>query len=175
MSTKNKIYLYLVIFLGISLIFLFLMIPYFLKKIQEKSEELVSLKKESVSLQKEMENLGQLEGIYQDYQPELVKIREMLIDPEVPVEFINFMEENAQISEQEIEISLFPQKKTKDEPWPALSVQVSTSGSSSGLLKFLEKLENSPYLIEILNLNIKKLADSDVESTFLVKVFAKND
>lgn len=175
MSPKNKIYLYLAIFLGTSLIFLFLIIPYFLKKIQGKSGELVSFEKESVSLQKEIENLRQLEGIYRDYQQELVKIKEMLIDSEVPVEFINFLEENAQISRQEIEISLFPQKKTKDEPWPTLSFQVSTSGSPSGFLKFLEKLENSPYLIEILNLNIQKLADSDVESVFLIKVFAKND
>ena len=175
MSSKNKIYLYLAIFLVISLIFLFLIIPYFLKKIQEKSGELVSLEKELVSLQKEIENLRQLEGVYRDYQPELGKIKEMLIDSEVPVEFINFLEGNAQISRQEIEISLFPQKQTKDEPWPTLFFQVSTSGSPSEFLKFLEKLENSPYLIEILNLNIQKLADSDAESVFLIKVFAKND
>lgn len=175
MSSKNKIYLYLAIFLVTSLIFFFLIIPYFLKKIQEKSEELVSLEKESVSLQKEIENLRQLEGIYQYYQPELVKVKEMLIDSEVPVEFINFLEGNAQISQQEIDISLFPQKKTKDEPWPVLSFRVSTSGSPSEFLKFLEKLENSPYLIEIFNLNIQKMAGSDVESVFFIKVFAKND
>ena len=175
MSSKNKIYLYLAIFLGISLLFFFLIIPYFLKRIRQESEELISLEGESVSLQKEIENLHQLEGIYRDYQSELAKIREMLIDSEVPVEFINFLEENAQISGQEIEISLFPQKKIKDEPWPVLSLQILTSGSFSKFLKFLEKLENSPYLIEVLNLNIQKSANSDVESVFFIKVFAKND
>ncbi len=186
MSPKKKIYLYLIIFGAVSLFFLFLITPHFLGEIRENSESLIFLKNELIFLQREIKNLRESELIYQSYQANLAKIDKIFVDPEVPIEFIDFLEKNAQVSQQKIEISLIPKKKVKDEPWPGLLFQVSTFGSFPNFSKFLEKLENSPYLIEILNLNIKKLTEreiqsaefpdlspGDVKSTFLIKVFVK--
>lgn len=179
MSTKKKIYLYLAILIGVSLVFLVLILPGLLKAIREDSEKLISLQNELIFLQKEKENLKQLEVIYQTSQADLEKINALFVDPEVPVEFIDFLEKNGELSQQEIDISLVQRKQGEDEPWPSLLFQISTSGSFPNFLKFLERLQSSPYLVEILNLNIKKatktgtLLPGEVESTFLIKVFTR--
>lgn len=186
MSSKKKIYLSLIFFGIISLLFLFLIIPHFLGEIRKNSENLVSSKNELISLQREIKNLKELKITYQTSQANLAKIDEIFIDSEAPIEFIDFLEKNAQISQQKIEISLVSKKEAEDELWPSLFFQISTFGSSPKFLKFSEKLENSPYLIEVLNLNIKKLTEreiqsakfqglslGDVKSTFLIKVFVK--
>jgi len=114
----------------------------------------------------------------------LEKIDDLFADPEVPIEFINFLEKNAGKSQLSIEIS--PMAKKETEPWPSLSFQISTVGSFSNFLKFLEKLETGPYLIEISNLNVKKITEkelrsekfetfslSDVNALFLIKVLTR--
>lgn len=186
MSSRKKIYFWLAIFGGISLVFLVLIIPKLLGGIKKNSENLITLKSELVSLQEERKNLSQIEKIFQNYQLDLVKIDELFIDSEVPIEFINFFKKNAVSFQQKIEISLAPKIKTDTEPWPSLFFQISTYGSFPNFLKFLERLESGPYLIEISNLNIKKLTEGeiqstkfqglslgDVESTFSIKVYTR--
>lgn len=188
MSSRKKIYLYSAILGIISLFFLFLAIPFFLGKVKKNSESLLFLKQELVSLQGEIENLQILKVIHQNRKDDLERIDDFFVDSEVPIQFIDFLEMNAEATQQKIDIALIPSKKEKDEIWLSLFFQISTSGSSSDFLKFLEKLENSLYLIEVMNLNTKKLTKGEffppfsqdfsvgsVESAFLIKVFAKND
>jgi hypothetical protein len=186
MSSRKKIYFWFIIFGVISIFFFAFVIPKFLKEIRKNSEDLISSKSELASLREDTKNFSQLEKVYQNYQSNLTKISGFFIDPEVPIEFITFLEKNAVFFQQKIEISLAPKIKTDTEPWPSLSFQISTHGSFPNSLKFLEKLENGPYLIEISDLNIKKLTEGeiqstkfqglssgDVESTFSIKVYTR--
>jgi len=186
MSPRKKIYFWLIIFGGISLFFLVLVIPKFLGETRESSENFISLKNELASFRKEKESLSRLKVIYQNYQSNLAKIDEIFIDPEVPIEFINFLGKNAQLSQLKIEISLLPKREAEAETLPSLFFQVSTFGSFPNFLKFLEKLENAPYLIEVLDLNTRKstereiqstkfqgLLPGDVESTFSIKAYTR--
>lgn len=165
MSSKKKIYFWFIIFGVISLFFFVFVIPKFLKEIRKNSGDLISSKSELASLREETKNFSQLAKIYQNYQSNLTKINGFFIDPEVPIEFIKFLEKNAILSQQKIEISLASTRKTDTDPWPSLFFQISTYGSFSNFLKFLGKLENSPYLIEILDLNTKKLTEGELQST----------
>lgn len=186
LEPKRKIYLSLAIFGIITILLIVLIIYPLFKEIQKNSEEFISQKKKLILLREEIKSLKEIRSLFEIYQTNIDKIDDLFANPEVPIEFINFLEKNAQVSQQEIEISLVSQKEVKDELWPSLSFQVSTFGSFSNFLIFLEKLENSPYLIEVLNLNIKKLTEreiqlgefqglspGDVKFTFLIKVFAK--
>lgn len=179
MSPRKKIYLFLIIFFGIFLFLLVLVIPHFLGEIKKNSQNLISLKNELASLEKEENNIKELEIIYQNYQENLARIDKMLINLKEPIEFIDFLEKNAQNFNQKIAISLIAQKEVKEDPWPTLNFQIITEGSFNNFLKFLDKLENSPYLIGIENLNITKISEKepaaisgDVKSNFLIKVFA---
>jgi len=181
MGPRKKIYLWLLFFGLVSLFFISFLTPKFLKEIRANSQELISLKDDLASFQRETENLQQLRKIYQNYQENLTKIEKIFIDPKLPIEFIDFLEKNAQISQLEYKIS--PVSARESESSASLFFQTSTSGSFPNFLRFLEKLENSPYLIDILNLNVKKLTEGkirsgglspqDVEATFLIKVYTK--
>lgn len=183
MDPKKKIFLNLIIFGLFSSAFIFGVLPYLLGQIQEASKDLIFFKQRFLTLQKEEKNLQQLKAVYQTYEPHFKEISQVFVNYEGPVKFIEFLEKTAQISQQEIDISLSYIKKEKEnEFWPSLAFRISTKGSFPDFLKFLSKLENSPYLVEILNLNIKKTTKtpqispkSEVESNILIKVFAKHE
>jgi Tfp pilus assembly protein PilO len=174
MNPRKKIYLWLFIFIIISLFFLVFLIPKFLREIRAKSQELISLKNELASFQKEVESFEKLAKIYQNYQPNLEKIDKIFIDPKEPIDFFKFLEENANHFQLEYKISPLPGKEEEK----SLSFQISVSGSFNNFLKFLERIENSPYLIDVLDLNVKKtikkeVPESIIEANFSIKVYTK--
>jgi len=160
---KKKIFFSLIIFGIISVLLIFLMIYPLLKEIKKDSEDFISQKEKLISLKEEIKNFKKIESLYKTYQPNLDKIESLFINPEFPVEFISFLEENAEKSQLKIEISPLAGKK-ETEPWPSLFFKIKTSSSFTNFLKFLERLESSFYLIEISDLNIKRLAEKEIRT-----------
>ena len=130
-------------------------IIFLLQGIQESSQELVSIKKDLVLLDQQVKDLESLQGKYKNYQLDLEKINNFFVEQTLPIGFIKFLEKSALNSQASIKVSL---AKEITEPEPALSFNASFSGSFSNFLKFIDKLENGPYLVEITNLNVKDLA-----------------
>jgi len=165
MTIKNKINLSLAVFIILSLsLILFLICPLF-QGIKNDSKELISQKQKIISLEKKIENLGKFQIIWQGIEPDFQKIEKLFIDPEVPVEFISALEAIAKDCQMTIKISSFPSSRTEKDPWSSLFFQISSATSFSKFLKFLEKLETSPDLIEISSLNIRRLTEAEFKST----------
>ena len=164
MILKNKINLSLIIFsiLSISLI-VFLIYPLF-KEIKNNSEDLISKKQKLLSLETKIENLEKFQSLWQEIEPDFKKIDQLFIDSEVPVEFISFLEATARDCELSIEISSTLPSKIEKDPWPSLFFQISPTTSFPKFLRFLAKIETSPYLIEIQNLNAKRLTEKELGS-----------
>jgi len=188
MNIKRKIYFWLVIFLGISAALIVFLIYPILKDIDNNSKELISQKQEVASLENEMINVEEFKKNYQEKKLNLDKVETLLIEPELPIGFINFLETNATSCQLFLEILSYSQtKKTNQEPWSSLLFQISSTGSFSNFLKFFEKLETSNFLIEIMNLHVSRLGEktgqiskggrefspSDVEVNFSLKVYTK--
>lgn len=172
MTEKKKIYL-LALFFGIfNLALLFLIVFPLLGKIEESSKELVLQNQKLISFSKGEENLRGLENTYQIHQKDLEKIESLYIDPETPIDFISFLEKMAFDSRAEIEISLVSEKIQETDFGKALSFNISLKTFYPNFLKFLERLENSPYLVEILDLNIKKSGEK-IEAPFSLNVLTK--
>jgi len=172
MTAIKKIFFSIIIF-GVLTIFLiiFCIFP-FLKQIQNNSKEFISEKKKVILLTQKREKLQELENFYKTYQSDYNKIENLFIDSQSPIEFIQFLEQTATNSGVQLEIlSTKISQKTKEDFWPSLSFQLSLSGDFPDFLKFLRKLENSPYLIEFLDLNIKK--ESKIKAELSIKVFSK--
>ncbi len=165
MTIKNKINLSLIIFsiLSVSLI-VFLICPLF-REMRMDSEDLISQKQKIISLEKKIENLGKFQIVWQGIEPDFQKIEKLFIDPEVPVEFISALESIAKDCQMTIEISSVPSSRTEKDPWSSLFFQIGSATSFSKFLKFLEKLETSPDLIEISSLNIRRLTEAELKST----------
>ena len=178
MNSKRKIYISLVVSGIIVVLLIFFAILPFLKEIKKNSQEFLFQKEKLALLRKRANNLRESENIYKANKSNLDKIDTLFVNKEVPVDFIDFIEKNAIETGLKIEItSLTEPKKTKEEKeksWPIISFRMSTVGSFSNNIRFLDKLENSPYLIEISNLNMRKLTEKDLH-TKKYKDFSIND
>jgi hypothetical protein len=139
------------------------------KAIKTNSRALVFQKKELVLLENKIKDLEEFEKEYKTYKGELEKINKLFIEPENPVEFINFLNflrKTATDSEVAINISPPSQKKeVSSEPWPYITFQISGAGKFKNVIRFLEKIENSPYLIEISGLSLKIMAEAEKKSS----------
>lgn len=175
MTSNKKNYISAAFFGILSILLIVFLIYPFLGEIKKNSQNLFLQKKKIILLAQERENLKKMEDIFKTYQSDLDKIENLLVDPETPIEFISFLEKNAQVTGVELEISSMTKRTPtlpppsqrapeKKEPWPSLSLQLLVVGSFPNFLEFLEKLETSPYLIEILNLNSRRLTERELKS-----------
>lgn len=156
------------------------------KEIKKSYSSFISQKRELILLKMKAENLIKLQQQYLIFRDDLDKINEVFIDPETPIEFLKFLEEIAKNCQVPIEVSIGTVKEIKTDIWPSLSFQIFLKGSFPEVLKFIEKIENNPYLTKIEKLNIKRLSrdevsakdfvgflPGDVRANLLIKVYTK--
>jgi hypothetical protein len=176
----KKIYLPLIIFWISSILLIVFIIWPLLRQISQVSQDFYLERNKIVYLNAEKENIQKIEKNYKAYESDLNKIGTLFFDPAVPIDFVNFLEKTATNSQVKLEVSSMTEKEQGDDSWPSLSLKVIISGSFSNASKFLEKIENSPYLIEIIDLNTmnltKELADipgADTNTALTIKVYTK--
>jgi len=63
-------------------------------------------------------------------------------------------------------------KEKKEEQNPYIIISLETIGSYNDSYKFLNKIENYPYLIDIIDFKISKNKDQGVLSNFSIKIYA---
>jgi len=184
---KIKILLFVGVFIGLSALILFLVIYPFFKEIKKNSEDFVFEKNRLIQLNNEIERLRESEKLYHNHLEDIEKIDKLFVNAELPTEFMGFLEDNAAKSQVDITVSSAVSQKSESSPWPNISFQVSITGSFPNCLKFLEKLEIGPYVIEILNLNVSRPTETEsrlslesgifsttkVKMIILVKAFTK--
>jgi len=164
MDIKKKINIIIAIFLGLTILLIgFVIYPLF-QGIKNDSKELISQKQKLISLETKIESLMQFQTLWQGIESNFQETEKLLIDPEVPVAFISSLETIAKDCQMIIKISSMPSSGTEKDPWSSLFFQINSATSFSKFLKFLEKLETSPYLIEISSLNVRKLTEAELKS-----------
>lgn len=183
----KKIPISLVFFIIASIaLIVFAVIP-LVNSIKENGENFIKYKNELVLTERKINNLENFKSVYSDYKPNLEKIDNLFADAEAPIEFLTFLEKTAQSSQIFLKVSSGRIQEDSVDSWPSLVFQISTYGAPANFLKFLEKVENSNYLIEINNLTIKKLSEKelqskdlpnisigDINATFSLKAFVKS-
>ncbi len=174
MTITQKNNLSIIVFTAlIILIAVFIIYPLF-GEIKNSSKELVSQRENSAILEAKIKNLEEFKVIYKNLEESFKKIDSLFINSEAPVEFIGFLESTSEEYRLKIEILSSSVSKTEKDFWPNITFQINTAGSFSNFLKFMEKIENSPYLIEIQNLNIgRSTGSNDIKASFSIKVFTK--
>ncbi len=179
MISRNKISISLIIFFfSVILLIIFVIYPFF-GKIKESSKEVILQKRNITTLQLKIENLENFKSLYEEYRPSLEKIDNLFIDSKVPVKFIAFLEKTAEETQVEIKISSISLGENANDPWSFNAFQITSNSSFSAFLKFLEKLETSPYLVKIQNLNIHRLtkkeisSEIDTEAIFSIKAYTQ--
>ncbi len=182
MKTGKKIYIIIIIFAFIILsLIVFLIYPTF-KSIKDGSEEILSSKNKTISINAETMELDSFKKNYKNYKPNLDKIDQLFVDLANLVDFIKFLEKVALDSGINADINLVNSKQEKINNFPVVLFQVSAKGDFLNMLKFIDKLETGPYLIRIENLTFKKSEkeitedkniSSILDSDFLIGVATK--
>lgn len=124
-----------------------------LSGVKKNSQEFILAKKELVLFKTEAEEFEQSKEIYRSLKTDLEKIDQLFINPDVPIDLIRFWRETAQDSGILIDISPTSLGVAEDVLWDSIGFRLNLVGPFSDFLKFLEKIETVPYLIEIQNLS----------------------
>jgi len=186
MGSVRKIFLISLIFGLISLILIVFGIFPLFKGIKKNSQELIQTKQDLFFSQEKMGGINQIKKIYEEIEPDFRKIESFFIDPGAPIDLIKFFESVAEGSTMSIDIISAVPKTIENDPWNSLEFQIILTGSFPNFSKFLEKIETGPYLVEIQNLNVKRLTEQDIKlpkyeklslgdvsATLVAKVFTK--
>ena len=172
LKLDKKNYLSCIIFIGVFLALVFFVIFPLIKAIKESSQQLILEEEAHQLFSEEKKNLQSFKRICQEIEHDLRIIDSLFVNAEVPIEFINFLEETASSSGVLIEISSVS-AVARGDPWPFSTFQLKASASFSDFSRFIEKLENSIYLIEINSLDIRKSNEGGVGTSLSLKVFTK--
>lgn len=162
LGKAKGLYIALSVFLAIGLLLIILVIKPLFQEVKEQSEELVLVKREGAQLLKKEKDIVEIRNVFTRYEKDFEKMENLFVDSENPLFFINFLEKQAAQSEIFLQISSlgFEVKKT---PWSSLSFQIKTAGPLKNFLRFLGRLESAPYLIQMVNLNLKMLEEGDIK------------
>ncbi|MFH1841286.1 MAG: type 4a pilus biogenesis protein PilO [Candidatus Nealsonbacteria bacterium] len=183
MNSNKKIIIFLTILVVFILVSIVLMSVLLFGKIQKESDNLVFQKKRLLELEMKIKNLKDFQAVYDDYQINFKKIDNLFINSAEPIDFIEFLEQEAENSNLFIEITPFQEEE--GDLWPTMNFQLTSAGSFNDFLEFFEKLESSPYLIEVLSLRIREstkgdersvdagLSEEDVIAALLIRVCAE--
>lgn len=174
MTIKDKTKLFLITLIILSICLVVFIISPFLKEIQSNSAEIISQKESLISLEERRESLEIFKNQYQEISSGFERMETLFVDAEVPIDFIHFLEKTTSDAKIDLQISSAIASQPADTLWPSLGFQITTVSSYPNLLRFLEKLENSQYLVEIKNISINKIKQEESKKDSLVNAVRTN-
>lgn len=155
----RKVYLYILAFVVVILAIVIIFIrPVFLG-IKADSQELL-LQKSNLALRtEETKGLAANKEFYANNSISLLDVENRLIDANIPIDLVTFLEESASSVGVSIDIAPGVIKDRGEDRWPTIDLLLSVSGPSLSFIKFLDKVENAPYFIDIISLNAERTID----------------
>src|SRR3989339_332265 len=176
MNIKIKNFIIAIIFIVIYLAVILFFVWSLIKDIKNESLNLVMQKNEEFSFKEQMFFLEKFNQEKVAYQEIFLKYEEALIDSKNPIILIKFLENTAKESNVTLDILLTPSlaQKIGTDIWPSISMQIKFSGSFQNTLKFINKLENSPYFLSIESLKMNK-SEEKVKVKNITSIIIKTD
>jgi hypothetical protein len=172
-DAKKKIKVDVAIFIAVFVALLFLCFSPLLAKLLETTKELANRKALLKSLEEQIAVLQDFQNNNLVYQENIKKLDSSFISSEAPVEFIGFLEELAKKYGLEISLSSVKDTFEKKESRVTTSFQATIIGDYPIALAFLKKLEQSPWLIKVDQVDIDRVEkDSKVTLKLGLKTFS---
>ena len=157
-----------------------------IKDIKRNSQEFVLEKKALTLVERQFQEFENFEKNSTFYQLNFEKLDGLFLNPEVPIDFIQFLEEEGK--NFGLLIKIFPSIITSREadPWESIGFQIILTGPSPNCMAFLEKIQESRWLFEVEKLGIQRIPErepqseklkdfslGDVSFSFILKVYTK--
>lgn len=186
MNTKKQIILIIGGCIVIIILLVALLLFPLLLGIKRGSSSLVNIIKELNIISNKSGGIEVAKETCREIDFYLEKGTNLFIDKEVPVRLIRFLEDEANNLNLDINISPVSLKEAKDDIWEFVGFRLNLTGSYNNFIRFLRYVEAGPFLIELSDMSIKALSESelksknyeqfslnDVVAILTIKVFAK--
>ena len=160
-SENIKIYLVF----GVVLISVLSAVFFLVSEVGKNSQGLLAQKQEFLSSEKKLSDLEGDRQKLEEHKKDLEKIDTLLVEHSSPTDFTDFLRGLTANP-----LGSIPYKEIKDKA--LLSFSVSFSGSFPDLLRFIDKIENGPYLSEITTLNVRG-AGQNITATLEILTLSK--
>src|SRR3989339_912370 len=115
-ARKKTIFFIGIVSLGIGMVCVFFFYP-LLGSMKRNTEELASQKKELANIYSSGGEAEKLKAFKEEHAASLVSIGNLFIDPEIPIEFIRFLQTAARESGLDFRISPGAPQKPKEDAW----------------------------------------------------------
>jgi len=153
MNTKQKIFAISGLVIILFIFFFFLAIKPMVLEIQKVSAMVSQSRDRLLLIEQTDENyLKQIEFDYKEIVSDVNSVKSGLISSSQAVEFFMDLEETATLTSNKLEINAAN--------FPVL--ELTLTGSFSGLMRFLGWLENGKYFLEIESLDIRQIGEREV-------------
>jgi hypothetical protein len=168
MNPNKKTILFSVFFLFFVFLFIFFLILPTLKEVKKTSKEISQTKLKLEGITKRQEEIEKFKKLYPEIKEELSKFENSFVNKEIPIDFVEFLEKMAKDLEIQSQISILSSSKD------SISFQIKGVGAPENVFKFVEKIENCNYLIQVERMRISKLSEAELKMEEF-KGFSKND
>jgi competence protein ComGC/acylphosphatase len=168
MNSKRKIILFSILFSILFLSILFFLILPNIKEIKRISKEISQTKSKLEEITRRQEEIEKFKRISPSITENLSKLENSFVNREIPVDFVEFLEKMAKDLKIQSQISILSSSKD------SLSFQIKGVGVPESVFKFIEKIENCNFLIQVERIRISKLSEAELKTEEL-KGFSKND
>jgi len=160
-SPKRKIYIIVVIAVIMSVcILIFGLLP-FAGKVIRSSRALAG---QMALLDLINVRVGEVKSFHDDsssLRNSLDRIESVFVEADSPVVFLAHLESIAKLSQLSIKTYPFQSEVKKDDLWSSIGLNVHLGGTVQNTLRFLDALEQSKWLFEILELSLQEVPDEN--------------
>ncbi len=134
-----------------------------LRAVSQASDNLLLQKRTLALFQSHLQSLADFENQESEFQQAAVKVSNVFVDLEAPVEFIEFLETEAGLVGLQLFISPLSLPVRKGEA-SAFGFQLVLGGKFISALRFLARIEQSHWLMEVTALNIAEVSEKELKT-----------
>lgn len=160
-SPKRKIYIIVVIAVIMSVcILMFGLLP-FAGKVIRSSRALTGQMALLDLINVRIDEVKSFRDDSSSLRNSLDRIESVFVEANSPVAFLAHLERIAMLSQLSIKTYPFESEVKKDDMWSSIGLNVRLGGTVQNTLRFLDALEQSKWLFEILELSLQKVPDEN--------------
>ncbi|MDD5738732.1 MAG: hypothetical protein PHY72_02280 [Candidatus Pacebacteria bacterium] len=159
MSTaKQKIKIDIAVFIAFLILVIFLGIIPLSSQLSFDSKNLATKKSALSFLESQIKALSDFQNSSLEYQQKINKLDSSFVSQEAPIEFIEFLEQEA--LNQGLKISLSSAERVSEQKGSRLTMgfMATLTGGFPNILAFLKKVEGSPWLIKVEQVDVSRIS-----------------
>lgn len=159
---KKKIYIVVAVAVVTSVCLLVLGVIPFAGQVQRSSRAFASQRALLALISVRIDEVKGFQDDRSSLSYNLNRIESSFVEVDSPVVFLNHLETIAELSQLSIKIYPFQSQVAIEDLWLSIGFRVNLGGKAQDCLRFLEALEQSKWLFEVLELNLQKISDENL-------------